>query len=79
MNQQDRNDMTSIFEIRREMEETKNSVKIDMILRHIERYLDKLEKHEDLMAGGKELIKFTSIELKLYCSVRRVKSDGPLP
>ena len=22
---------------------------------------------------------FTSIELKLYCSVRRVKSDGPLP
>ena len=63
----------------REMEAKKNTARVDKISKHVDKYLDKLDKREGLMAGGKELQSFNGVELKIVCNIRRLKSDGPMP
>ena len=69
----------SVLALRLEMRAKKSSVKIGEIAKYIEKYLDKLDKHDALMNAGKELASFNGIELNIYCNIRRKKNDGPLP
>jgi len=69
----------SVLVLHREMEAKKSSAKISEIAKHIEKYLNKLDKHGALMDAGKGLTSFHGVELNVYCNIRRKKSDGPLP
>ena len=68
-----------VLAIRQEMEDKKNEERVGAILKHIDTFNDRLEKYEYLFEQNSNKSKNSATALKIWCNVRRKKTDGAIP
>ena len=62
-----------------EKDRKKRAGKADAVRKHIVKFDKRQAKYEELVRKAKDEEKYSAAELKIWCSVRKMKGDGVIP